>query len=151
MGIAIRFNFNSPPKSPTNTNFALLLRKFKSVSTVEEALTKSITASAPILPVNSMTAFTASSFCELIISSAPFSFAALSLLSSLSKAIILEPVIAFANCIAINPSPPVPTITTLSLGVRLPFFTAPYAVSAEHDKGALVSVSISSPSLTKYL
>jgi hypothetical protein len=52
---------------------------------------------------------------------------------------------------AINPNPPVPTITTLSLGVRLAFFTAPYAVSAEHDKGALVSVSISSPSLTKYL
>ena len=114
------------------------------------ALTKSITASAPRLPVNSITAFTASSFFELIIRSAPLCFATCNLSSFTSIAIILAPVTAFASCIAIKPNPPAPTMTTLSDGFIEVFFTAPYAVSAEHDKGALVSVSMS-PILARYL
>jgi len=31
-----------------------------------------------------------------------------------------------ARCIAIKPNPPVPTITTLSSGLRVAFLTAPY-------------------------
>ena len=62
-----RLNFSSPPKSPTNTNLALLLSNCISVSTVLEALTKSITASAPNLSVNSAIAFTGSSFFEFIV------------------------------------------------------------------------------------
>src|ERR687895_624459 len=151
VGILTKLNFSSPPKSPTSTNLALFLRNCISVSTVFDALTKSITASAPILSVNSMTAFTGSSFFELITLSAPFLFAALNFSSSRSIAIILEPVTAFANCIDISPNPPAPTITTLSYGFRFAFFTAPYAVSAEHDNVALASVSISSSIFNKYL
>jgi hypothetical protein len=43
-------------------------------------------------------------------------------------AIILAPVTALASCMAIKANPPAPTITTLSVGFRLVFFTAPYAV-----------------------
>src|SRR5215212_63284 len=151
VGILTKLNFNSPPKNPTKTRFALLLRNWISDSTVFEALTKSITASAPILSVNSMTAFTASSFLEFTVLSTPFFFAASNFSSFRSMAIILEPVTAFANCIAIKPNPPAPTITTLSFGFRLAFFTAPYAVSAEHDNVALALVSNSSPIFNKYL
>ena len=44
-------------------------------------------------------------------------------------AIILAPMTALASCMAIKPNPPAPTITTLSIGFRLVFFTGPYAVS----------------------
>jgi hypothetical protein len=39
----------------------------------------------------------------------------------------------------------------LSFGFMSVFLTAPYAVSAEHDKVAAASVSISSVNLTRYL
>ena len=123
-----------------------------SASTVFEAFTKSITASAPSLSVNSKIAFAGSSFFELTMSFAPpSSFAAFSLSSPISIAIILAPVTAFANCIAISPSPPAPTITTLSSGFRFAFFTAPYAVSAEHDNVAAASIFIPSSIFTRYL
>ncbi len=77
----------------------------------------------------------------MIVSSAPFSFATLSLSSPKSITIILAPNTAFASCIAIIPSPPAPTITMLLSGFIAVFLTAPYAVSAEHDKVAAVSVS----------
>ena len=110
-----------------------------------------MTASAPILSVTSITALTASSFLELIVMSAPLLFAACSFLSSISRAIIFAPVTAFASWIAISPSPPAPTTTALSFGFSPAFFTAPYAVRAEHERVALASESSSSVNFTKYL
>src|SRR5215216_1097894 len=87
-----------------------------------------------------MTAFTGSSFFELIIS-APF-FLQLLTLHHLNLMQLYWLLYLFTSCIAINPNPPVPTITALSSGFRLAFLTAPYAVSPAHDKGAVVSVHL---------
>ncbi|HEX2067987.1 MAG TPA: hypothetical protein VHF08_04745 [Nitrososphaeraceae archaeon] len=62
VGNVIRFNFNSPPNNPTGTTLTLLLSIFISVSTVLDKFTKSITASGPVLSVNSITVITGSSF-----------------------------------------------------------------------------------------
>jgi hypothetical protein len=98
-----------------------------------------------------MTAFTGSSFFEFTIIFAPSFFATSNYLSSISIASILAPVIAFASCVAIKPNPLFLQSQHCHLALDWHFFTALYAVSPAHDKGALVTLSISSPIFTRCL
>ena len=81
-------------------------------------------ASNPLLSVNFITSATGSTSLELIIASAPNSFANANLSSLMSKATILAPITFLAYCKARLPKPPIPKTPNHCPGFTLLTFTA---------------------------